>query len=502
MDYETEDETPPQPTGFRFTAFGTGLCLVLWLAVVSLESVLTALDDDPMAGFAHPVEVAVRAVETPVALGEAAVALVDDSPIPFGIDPSGGFEPDEELRSAAETYRTIADRLRALGAVAEADAGQEALDDFDAADRRAQAAELYQRAAVLAFEAGDEELDPWLPPELDDPASAALRTLLTGAGPVEREAFDDLDTSVATVVLDRRLAERAGDEEAAADAEERRASLGVARLTRLATLAGLAVPAGALGLLTLVLLAVRPLASTRMDRAGAPTDFPEPEAGLGLFARYAVGFLVVSIVAELLLAGLVDEGPSPLLGASVLVASAPLLILARRRYAHEPTGSLTAALGLGLDLGRAWRLVPIAAAGWLASIAGVLTISLGLGGLDLETNIYSNPFLDLIAGSDAETRARLLIEAALWAPLFEELAFRAALFGGLRRRLPFAVAAPLSAVLFALPHQYDPVGMLGIAWVGLVLAWVYERTRSLWAPIAVHFLFNFAQLQLSFALFA
>ncbi len=43
--------------------------------------------------------------------------------------------------------------------------------------------------------------------------------------------------------------------------------------------------------------------------------------------------------------------------------------------------------------------------------------------------------------------------------------------------------------------------MAAIVWVGFVLAYLFERTRSLTACIIAHALFNFGQLQLGFLLY-
>jgi uncharacterized protein len=79
------------------------------------------------------------------------------------------------------------------------------------------------------------------------------------------------------------------------------------------------------------------------------------------------------------------------------------------------------------------------------------------------------------------------------APVSEEIFFRGFLFGGLRRGTSFAVAALVSAGIWGLFHYTGP-GTWGVVIqltvFGLALAWVYERTGSLWPPIALHVLNN------------
>jgi len=73
-------------------------------------------------------------------------------------------------------------------------------------------------------------------------------------------------------------------------------------------------------------------------------------------------------------------------------------------------------------------------------------------------------------------------------PLCEELLFRGALYGGLRRRMPLPLAMMASGLLFGLLH--DPSVILPVAVLGTMLAWLYERTGSLVAPCLVHLLQN------------
>ena len=85
----------------------------------------------------------------------------------------------------------------------------------------------------------------------------------------------------------------------------------------------------------------------------------------------------------------------------------------------------------------------------------------------------------------------LLIEA----PVLEELLFRGVLFGGLSKIMPVWAAMALSGFLFAFIHvnaaTFIPLWFLGVAF-----AWLYVRTGTLLAPMAVHFTFNAINLTL------
>ena len=79
------------------------------------------------------------------------------------------------------------------------------------------------------------------------------------------------------------------------------------------------------------------------------------------------------------------------------------------------------------------------------------------------------------------------------APLTEELFFRGFMFAGLRRRMPFIAAAVISAGVWGLFH-YTGSGTWGVviqlAAFGVILSWLYQRTGSIWPPVAVHALNN------------
>ena len=75
------------------------------------------------------------------------------------------------------------------------------------------------------------------------------------------------------------------------------------------------------------------------------------------------------------------------------------------------------------------------------------------------------------------------------APVTEEIFFRGFMFGGVRRATSFVVAALVSAGIWGVFHYTGPETwgvVLQLAVFGIALAWLYERTGSLYPPIAVH----------------
>jgi membrane protease YdiL (CAAX protease family) len=80
------------------------------------------------------------------------------------------------------------------------------------------------------------------------------------------------------------------------------------------------------------------------------------------------------------------------------------------------------------------------------------------------------------------------VSAIVLAPIGEELFFRGFLFGALRSRFRFAVAAVISAVPFALVHDFLFSPLLFV--FGIVLALLYERRGTLLSSIGAHAAFN------------
>jgi membrane protease YdiL (CAAX protease family) len=89
------------------------------------------------------------------------------------------------------------------------------------------------------------------------------------------------------------------------------------------------------------------------------------------------------------------------------------------------------------------------------------------------------------------------VAVVLSAPLAEELFFRAFLFGAIRARQSFWVAAVVSGAVFGAAHwqpdapwQNSLLLVLVMVLVGTSLAWVYERRGAIIAPMGAHLAFN------------
>lgn len=77
----------------------------------------------------------------------------------------------------------------------------------------------------------------------------------------------------------------------------------------------------------------------------------------------------------------------------------------------------------------------------------------------------------------------------VWGPFSEELFFRGFLLTALAPIIGPFRASVASAALFAGVHVF-PSTLIPIFLIGLVLAWLYLRTRSLWQPFLAHAAWN------------
>ncbi len=79
----------------------------------------------------------------------------------------------------------------------------------------------------------------------------------------------------------------------------------------------------------------------------------------------------------------------------------------------------------------------------------------------------------------------LFATAVVVAPVAEEVFFRGFVFAGLRSRYHWRVAALISATLFAAGH-FDLASFVPVFVMGLVFAFLYQRSKSLWPGVMVH----------------
>lgn len=157
-----------------------------------------------------------------------------------------------------------------------------------------------------------------------------------------------------------------------------------------------------------------------------------------------------------------------------------------------------------------WRASLVGAAAmavaWpLAQAAGVLagTVQSAIGGTEVPDTAHRT--LEALGqSSDALWMGVTALVAVILAPIVEEILYRGALQQAMRGLgASRTLALWIASALFALAHWGSLVdgaeaGALAMLMVlGLAFGWCYERTGSLWAPVAAHALFNAANLTIA-----
>jgi hypothetical protein len=134
---------------------------------------------------------------------------------------------------------------------------------------------------------------------------------------------------------------------------------------------------------------------------------------------------------------------------------------------------------------RGWW-TPIAVLFGAYFVLGVYLAIIELSGLadltpesTLPEDVFESPFTVPLAG----------VLALLAAPLAEETFFRGFLFPGLRNRFGTLRAALASSLLFAVLH-FNVGSIVPFTVIGMLLAWAYVVSGSLWMAIGAHFAFN------------
>lgn len=219
----------------------------------------------------------------------------------------------------------------------------------------------------------------------------------------------------------------------------------------------------------------------------------------GSVAIILVGALMVGFFTNINpLSSSLEQTPSLLFNAGMagleavgLIAGVYLLGLKRRNLDWKDVGFRpTTRRWLIIALVTALLFIPI-----IALVAIIIQLSLGLP--------IENPQLEFLLPEQFTWIGAfsMLILGGVIVPIAEELFFRGVLYTWLRGSFGIWVAIPGSALVFGLLHGDIPVA--GATFVmGVVLAWFYERSNSLWPSILIHIVNNSFKLILLYLLIA
>ena len=157
-----------------------------------------------------------------------------------------------------------------------------------------------------------------------------------------------------------------------------------------------------------------------------------------------------------------------------------IALLARRRGPLQPS-----LFGLRPTPARA-------AVGWALMVYVLQVIVMGIwltASHSTYTNVPRGSGGDIVGGT-----AGLIVAVALIAPIGEEIVFRGFLYGALRNRLGTGAAATISGLIFGCAHLTTAADswqiVPPIAFFGIALCLLYERTGSIFPGMGAHMLMN------------
>lgn len=140
-----------------------------------------------------------------------------------------------------------------------------------------------------------------------------------------------------------------------------------------------------------------------------------------------------------------------------------------------------------------------------AAVLGMWLIFAGLqasGYMDWIESLGCEPTQETVKllqdSTDPQILGLMIFAAVIAAPFCEEIVFRGYLYTVGKRFAGPWIGAFCSALIFSAAHG-SVAALLPLFIFGLVQVFIYEKTGSIWAPIAVHFCFNGATVLVQMA---
>lgn len=264
------------------------------------------------------------------------------------------------------------------------------------------------------------------------------------------------------------------------------------------TVLGLVVTAAVVGILGGAVLLVLHWRHVRLGRNANAFD---PESGrTGVFLECFALYLGIMTLGSLV-GGFLNVWGG--IGCSILAVAFPLVWPRMRGLTWGEFRT-----SVGLHQGRGWgREIGAGVIGYLgvlaiASIGIALTLALTLvadfmdapgsagGGNPGSSGPEVHPVFGWLYEGSFWERFACLVLAAGFAPFFEELFFRGALYRHLRGRFRFLASALISSVIFAALHPQGYFAIPALAGIGVGFSLLREWRDSLVAPMVAHAINN------------
>ena len=202
---------------------------------------------------------------------------------------------------------------------------------------------------------------------------------------------------------------------------------------------------------------------------------------VGLAIITVVGGLVVSVIALGLVYSVRDGDPTT--GDTLFVAAVLSALMAASAWRYGAGKYRVGWRALGLVPPSGPGAFGLAAAALLGSLVFTAGYALVIESLGVE--VLAPPELPGVFLGRGRGLLASIVVLTLLAPFAEEVFFRGFIYGALRKRFPVRGAMLASAAIFAAMHG-DPGVIIPIFVTGFLLAWVYERTGSVWPAVAAH----------------
>jgi membrane protease YdiL (CAAX protease family) len=312
---------------------------------------------------------------------------------------------------------------------------------------------------------------------------------LTSARELELQATlaEDLPAGWFYNHLATALAERAGDAALGAIVREQMHTRGARIQESAQLLTGLELLGwigGSFLLLRFAWLRIQGSDGLRLHQPSVPPPWP---GGIGAAVLLRGGAL--GAVLSLAFISLAPSEHVSLRAMAIPMANLPLLGMAYY-YLLRPSGlNIVTGFGLQIQWRQMGRLASVVLAAVAAGLWGEWVMSQVAESLEL-ANHWTEWFDPDLVWASGSVLTISLLEYVVFAPVFEELAFRGILYAILRRRLNPLPAALISASIFALAHGYGLIGFISVLWSGVLWAWLYERTGSLIPGMIAHAMNN------------
>lgn len=129
--------------------------------------------------------------------------------------------------------------------------------------------------------------------------------------------------------------------------------------------------------------------------------------------------------------------------------------------------------------------------GYLLLLIVLAAVSLSIGIVDPLAGLIPMPdaFKDFMMDAIGGRNIYSFLSVVIAAPLFEEFLFRGILLDGLLKNYSPRKAIIISALLFGIVHL-NPWQFIGAFFCGILMGWIYYRTKNIWYTVFYHFANN------------